>query len=76
MVADEPMFGTELQQKLQGFDFYGDTPVTLSNVKVPNDQLPKELMFIPAFLLLGLVAFLQYRRKEDDDAAFAQGETA
>ena len=76
MVADEPMFGTELQTKLQGFDFYGDNPVTLSNVKVPNDQLPKELMFIPAFALLALIAFLQNRRKEDDDAAFAEGEPA
>jgi len=33
-------------------------------------------MFIPAFLLLALIAFLQYRRKEDDDATLAQGELA
>jgi len=40
-VADEPMFGSELQKKLSGFDFYGDTPVTLSTVKLPNEQTPK-----------------------------------
>ena len=33
-------------------------------------------MFIPAFALLALIAFLQNRRKEDDDAAFAEGEPA
>ncbi|KEO51444.1 TRAP transporter permease [Thioclava indica] len=75
-VADEPMFGSELQKKLSGFDFYGNTPVTLSAVKLPNEQTPKEVMFIPAFLLLALIAFLQYRRKEDDDAPLAKGELA
>jgi len=64
MILDEPMFGTELSDSLSSFDFYGDDPVEITAVQAPADQLPKELMFLPALLLLGLVAFLQYRRGE------------
>ncbi len=59
---DEPMFGTPFADNLQGFDFYGDTPVTLTTVKASADQMPKELVFIPALLLLALVAMLQRGR--------------
>ncbi|WP_226553794.1 TRAP transporter permease [Celeribacter naphthalenivorans] len=62
MVMDEPMFGTDLSDKLASFDFYGDEPVRLTAVQAPADQLPKELMFIPALLLLGLVTVLQRGR--------------
>lgn len=62
MIMDEPMFGTDLSDKLASFDFYGDEPVRLTAVQAPADQLPKELMFIPALLLLGLVTALQRGR--------------
>ncbi|WP_417280049.1 TRAP transporter permease [Celeribacter sp.] len=62
MIMDEPMFGTDLSDKLASFDFYGDEPVRLTAVQAPADQLPKELMFIPALLLLGLVTVLQRGR--------------
>ncbi|WP_417512880.1 TRAP transporter permease [Minwuia sp.] len=41
-----------------GFDF--DQEVLI--VKVPSDQPPRELFFIPALLLLGLIYWLQKRR--------------
>ncbi|OXT02807.1 C4-dicarboxylate ABC transporter [Notoacmeibacter marinus] len=59
---DEPMFGTELGEALSGFDFYADEPVQIASVKASADQWPKELIFIPALLLLGLIAWLQSRR--------------
>ncbi|WP_407682135.1 TRAP transporter permease [Pseudodonghicola flavimaris] len=62
MILEEPMFGTPLGDKLSSFDFYGDNPVEITAVQAPVNQLPKELIFIPALLLLGLVAFLQSRR--------------
>jgi len=62
MIMDEPMFGTPLAKKLSSFDFYGDEPVQITNVQAPAKQLPKELMFIPALILLGLVTVLQRRR--------------
>ena len=43
-----------------GFDF--DQRIT--EVGVPADQPPKELMWIPAVLLLGLIAWVQRRRNE------------
>ncbi|AVO39892.1 TRAP transporter permease [Pukyongiella litopenaei] len=70
MKLDEPMFGTPVADKLESFDFYGDDPVRVVSVKAPASQLPKELVFIPALILLGLVAFLQKAR------AGKQGEPA
>ncbi len=62
MRLDEPAFGTELADKLASFDFYGDDPVQIKSVQVSADQLPKELIFLPALMLLALVAFLQKGR--------------
>jgi len=59
---EEPMFGTPFADTMMGFDFYGDEPVTVASVKAPADQMPKELVFIPALLLLALVALLQRAR--------------
>ncbi|PID36538.1 MAG: C4-dicarboxylate ABC transporter [Rhodobacterales bacterium] len=76
---DEPMFGTALSDKLSSFDFYGDEAVHISAASAPADQWPKELIFIPALLLLGLIALLQRRRAEDDTppaVSATQGEAA
>ena len=62
MKLDQPMFGTPIESDLSGFDFYGDTPVRIAQVKVPADQPPQELVFIPALLLLAAVAYLQQLR--------------
>ncbi|WP_138422508.1 TRAP transporter permease [Maritimibacter alexandrii] len=64
VILEEPMFGTPLSDQLASFDFYGDEPVTISAVRAPAEQLPKELMFIPALALMALIAFLQSRRAE------------
>jgi hypothetical protein len=63
-VLDEPFPGTFAFGKLGGFDFYGDTPTVISEVKVPAERLPKEIFYIPALLLLILVIMLQRRRAE------------
>jgi len=62
MKLDEPMFGTPVSTKIESFDFYGDEPVQIISVQAPADQLPKELVFLPALLLLALVAMLQRGR--------------
>ncbi|SNY90757.1 TRAP transporter, 4TM/12TM fusion protein [Cohaesibacter sp. ES.047] len=59
---DEPFPGTPFFTDLSSFDFYGDTPVSIEKVQVKADQLPKELLFIPGLLLLGLVYLLQRAR--------------
>ena len=60
---------------MQGYDFYGDQPVTITSVKAPVAQWPQELIFIPAFILLGLVALLQRGRMSREPQA-KQGVTA
>ena len=67
MTLDEPMFGTPVTSKIDSFDFYGDEPVQIIMVQVPADQLPKELMFLPALLLLALIAMLQRGRARKEE---------
>ncbi|MEL0438597.1 TRAP transporter permease [Phycobacter sp. K97] len=62
MMLDAPGFGTLAEESLSSFDFYGDDPVLVTAIKAPQDQLPKELVFIPALLLLALVAMMQRSR--------------
>ena len=59
---DEPSFGSPLADSLSSFDFYGDDPVAISAVQATADQLPKELIFIPALLLMALIAWMQNNR--------------
>ncbi len=59
---EEPLFGTPVADELSNFDYYADEPVRITTVQAPQNQPPKELMFIPALLLLGLIAFLQKTR--------------
>jgi TRAP transporter 4TM/12TM fusion protein len=59
---DEPSFGSPFGDTLQSFDFYGDDPVKIASVQAPANQMPKELVFIPALIFLGFVAFIQRAR--------------
>ncbi len=63
LLLEEPFPGTPYFGSLgTEYDYYGDDPVTIAQVEVENDRMPKELFFIPALLLmLGLMA-IQRRR--------------
>ena len=72
MLLEEPFPGTPHFNTLgSDFDFYGDVPVTVSAIEFENDRLPKELFYIPAFLLLGGVYLLQMRRKRKQEEGVA-----
>lgn len=60
---DEPFAGTPLFQTLSGFDYYVDEPVQIATVQLPADRMPKEVFYIPALLLLLVVALFQRRRQ-------------
>ncbi|WP_412563952.1 TRAP transporter permease [Thalassobius sp. MITS945101] len=62
LLLEEPFPGTPYFETMSNFDFYGDAPMRITEVKAPADQLPKELMYIPALLLLAAIAFLQRGR--------------
>ena len=63
LFMDEPMFGTAYQQQLQGFDFYADPRVEVTSLLHPADRMPKQVMWLPALLLLALVVMFQRRRQ-------------
>ncbi len=58
ILADNVVFGSPAQDV--GIDFDWE----IVKVQVEADRPPKQLMFIPALLLLGLVAMLQNRRRK------------
>lgn len=62
-ILDEPLAGTPFFTDFQSLDFYGDTPVEIATVQVPAERMPKEVFYIPALLLLGLVILMQRRRQ-------------
>ena len=59
---DEPNFGSPFSDTLSSFDFYGDDAVRIASVQAPANQMPKEIVFIPALIFLMLVALLQRAR--------------
>ncbi len=71
-IVDEPMQSSPFFKNIGSlFDFYADTPVTISQVNEKADRMPKELFYIPALLVLGLVVVGQRRRLRIEDAAKA-----
>ncbi|MCG7201598.1 TRAP transporter permease [Marinobacter pelagius] len=65
MVVDFVNFGSIAEQAGISFGW------TIDKVQVEKDRPPKELMFIPALILLAALAFGQLRRKAREEAAGA-----
>ncbi len=63
MAIDFVNFGSVAEKAGLGFGW------TIDTVQVQLDRPPKELMFIPALLLLALLAFGQLKRKAREEAA-------
>lgn len=62
---DEPLPQTPFFESIgKLFDFYGDEPVVVSQVRERADRMPKEVFYVPALLLLSLVFFSQRRRRD------------
>ncbi|MEL7026369.1 MAG: DUF3394 domain-containing protein, partial [Pseudomonadota bacterium] len=63
LAMDEPFPGTPFFESLGNeYDFYGDTPVQITEIQIENDRAPKELFFIPALVLLAGLVLIQRRR--------------
>lgn len=61
MVVDYVSYGSVAENAGLYFDW------TIDSFRVPLERPPKELMFIPALVLLGLVGFGQLRRKSREE---------
>lgn len=63
LLLEEPFPGTPYFGSLgTEYDYYGDSPVLISQVEVENERMPKELFFIPALLLLAGLMLIQRPR--------------
>lgn len=61
---EEPFPNTPFFDSIgKAFDFYADDPVQIADIKTPADRVFKEVFYIPALLLLGLVLWSQKRRQ-------------
>ena len=68
-VIEEPFPGTPFFETVgKIFDFYGDDPVRIADIRSPAERVPKEVFYIPAVGLLGLIVLLQRRRIRNDGA--------
>ena len=78
VVVNEPMNpGSFAGRTLQNLDFYDpENPVVLTAIEVQADQPPKQLFYIPALLLFGLVYLLHTRRLRVQTAAKTQARPA
>ena len=65
MLVEEPFPGTPFAYLSQDFDFYADEPVVLETVQTNAERYPKEIFYIPAFLVLALVILMQRRRQTE-----------
>ncbi|MDJ0776923.1 MAG: TRAP transporter permease [Gammaproteobacteria bacterium] len=66
-VIEEPFPGTPFFEGIgKSFDFYGDEPVQIAELRQPVERMPKEVFYIPAVILLALVILLQKRRAREE----------
>ncbi|MBX2881966.1 MAG: TRAP transporter permease [Granulosicoccus sp.] len=62
---DEPFPGTPFFETIgTSFDFYGNDPVQIADIKLPADRIFKEVFYLPALLLLAFVLWMQNRRRQ------------
>ena len=63
-IIQEPFPGSPFFETIgKTFDYYTDNPVELSTIKTKKDRVSKEVFYLPAVLLLGLVCWAQRRRR-------------
>ncbi|MEM9043684.1 MAG: TRAP transporter permease [Pseudomonadota bacterium] len=62
--VEEPFPQTPFFEKIgTSFDYYGDEPVKVANIRTESERLPKEIFYLPALVLLAVVVLMQRRRR-------------
>ncbi|MGC2855769.1 TRAP transporter permease [Novispirillum sp. DQ9] len=70
MIVEDIAFGSQAEKAGLDFDWQIDA------VQVQADRPPRQIMYIPALLLYGLITWLQVRRRRREDAHPAAATTA
>ena len=64
-LIEEPFPGSPFFESIgKSFDYYADDPVEVGVIKTTKERILKEVFYIPAILLLGLVYWMQRRRRD------------
>ncbi len=67
LVMEEPFPGTRFFERLADqYDFYAERPVRITSFQFEAERMPKEVFFLPAFLLVAAIVALQWRRRTQD----------
>ncbi len=76
-ILDEPFPQTPFFRLGNDFDFYGDDPVHIVQVKVPVEgRMWKEVFYIPALVVLAIIVMLQLRRRRSSSETGAGAAAA
>ena len=71
-VIEEPFPGTPFFETIgKSFDYYGDEPVQVAKVLRDAERIPKEVFYLPAILLLGIIVVSQKRRSRNEKEVVA-----
>ena len=70
MFVDNVVFGSTAERQKIDFDF------EIAGIQVKADRPPKQLFYIPALLMFGLIFFLQRGRRPGDDSPEQSTATA
>jgi TRAP transporter 4TM/12TM fusion protein len=66
-LIEEPFPGTPYFETLgKAFDYYGDEPVQIADVRMEAKRIFKEIIYLPTLLVLALVVFMQKRRQREE----------
>jgi TRAP-type uncharacterized transport system fused permease subunit len=67
VIVDNVVFGSTAERQKIDFDF------EVASVQVDADRPPRQLFYIPALLLLGLIVMIQRRRRPEDQPVAVEG---
>ncbi len=69
-LIQEPFPGSPFFESIgKAFDYYAEEPVEVGNILKAKDRMFKEIFYLPAILLLGLIYWIQRRRRDKAVAA-------
>lgn len=69
-IIEEPFPGSPFFESIgKSFDYYADDPVEVGAIKTPKERVAKEIFYLPAILLLGIVYWIQRRRRDSEASA-------
>ena len=69
-IIEEPFPGSPYFESIgKAFDYYTEEPVEVGTILKEKERIVKEVFYLPALLLLGLIYWIQRRRRDQPEVA-------